>query len=260
MTAARPGDRDHRSQEAAPRQRSFLFGTDAALVEAYGLSAHGGANPNQQPASWAVAWALMLTAMMLPLLIAPIRHVRDRSYASRRYRAIALFLAGYGSVWMVAGGVLLAVAALAGGIARAIAFPAAAVASLTVGLAIAWHCSPARQRCLNRMHAHPAIAASGAAADLAVLRFGLAHGCLCVGTCWALMLLPLTLPGGHLPSMAGVTAWLLAERIEAPAPPSWQIRIPERAARIVASWVTRRVRPRPRLDRRSVSTLNISSL
>src|ERR1700689_3519407 len=55
------------------------------------------------PEKLASGWALMLAAMMPPIVVAPLRHVRDRSFASRRARATLLFVAGYASVWMVAG-------------------------------------------------------------------------------------------------------------------------------------------------------------
>ena len=44
-----------------------------------------------------VHWLLMITAMMLPLLIVPIRQVAFRSYCWRRGKAIAGFLVGYTS-------------------------------------------------------------------------------------------------------------------------------------------------------------------
>ena len=53
------------------------------------------------PAQLAADWALMLAAMMSPLLVAPLRHVRDRSFISRRARAMLLFIAGYATVWMI---------------------------------------------------------------------------------------------------------------------------------------------------------------
>ena len=39
------------------------------------------------PAQLASGSALMIAAMMLPLIIAPLRHVRDRSFARQRARA-----------------------------------------------------------------------------------------------------------------------------------------------------------------------------
>ncbi len=46
------------------------------------------------PAQLALGSALMVAAMMLPLIIAPLRHVRDRSFARQRRRATILFAAG----------------------------------------------------------------------------------------------------------------------------------------------------------------------
>src|ERR1700733_2834304 len=60
-----------------------------------------------------VGWALMLVAMMSPALIAPFRHVLDRSFKRRRARSIALFAAGYAAIWMVAGvGLIVVILAL----------------------------------------------------------------------------------------------------------------------------------------------------
>ncbi|MBV8200180.1 MAG: DUF2182 domain-containing protein [Acidobacteria bacterium] len=178
--------------------------------------------------AWALGWALMLMAMMAPLLIAPLRHVRERSFARRRARAMALFVAGYGAIWMAAGVMLLGLA-LAVRLAAAGPSVPAAVAAV---LAAAWQFSPAKQSCLNRCRAHAELAAFGPAADLAAMRFGSTHGAWCVGSCWALMLLPLLLARGHLAVMAAMALWLAAERLERPMPPSWRWRVPGKAARL----------------------------
>ena len=44
------------------------------------------------PEKLASGWALMLAAMMPPIVVAPLRHVRDRSFATRRARAMLLFV------------------------------------------------------------------------------------------------------------------------------------------------------------------------
>jgi predicted metal-binding membrane protein len=59
-----------------------------------------------------IGWALMLTAMMTPLLIPALRHVRARSLRSRRWRAVSLVMVAHAAVWTVGGIVLLAVASL----------------------------------------------------------------------------------------------------------------------------------------------------
>jgi predicted metal-binding membrane protein len=173
----------------------------------------------------------MLAAMMAPLLIAPMRHIRDRSFARRRARAIALFATGYAAIWMPTGAVLL-ILALTLGMG---ALGSWLTAVLTTIFALVWQFSPIKQRCLNRCHAHPELAAFGLAADLDALGFGLRHGIWCVGSCWALMLLPLLLSRGHLAAMVAVTLLLLSERLDSPAPVRWHWRGPGRAVRIAVA-------------------------
>ena len=148
----------------------------------------------------AVGWALMTAAMMAPLLIAPVRYIRDRSFARRRARSIILFVAGYVAIWMAAGALLLSLML----VVRSVADGSSVAAAIIAAIAVVWQCSPVKQRCLNRGHAHPELAATGSTADVAVLRFGLTHGLWCVGSCWALMLMPLLFSGAHLLAMAAV--------------------------------------------------------
>lgn len=93
--------------------------------------------------------------------------------------------------------------------------------------------SPAKQRCLNRCHRLPHLAAFGWPARRDALGFGLSHGAWCVGACWLLMLLPMLTARGHLALMAAVMLFLLAERLERPAAPAWRWRAPTKAARIL---------------------------
>jgi predicted metal-binding membrane protein len=177
--------------------------------------------PAANPAtSLAAGWALMLVAMMGPMLVAPIYHIRLSSFTRRRARSIALFLAGYGSVWIAVGAFLLAAERAAGDFA-----PQSYLPATVVGLvALAWQASPFKQRCLNRCHSHRALAAFGAAADRDALCLGLDHGRWCVGSCWATMLFPMLLPQGHLVAMAAVSALMYCERLDPPKTPSWQWR------------------------------------
>jgi predicted metal-binding membrane protein len=171
-------------------------------------------------------WALMLVAMMLPLLSAPIGHVKDRSFARRRARATTIFLAGYAAVWMAAGAVLVPLALALVGLGGT--WPAIA-AALAV---IAWQVSPLKQVCLNRLHGHPELPAFGRVADAGVLRFGLEHGAWCFGSCGGIMLLPMLFPAAHLPAMAAASFWVWGEQLGRPAAPGWSLRIPWRALRL----------------------------
>jgi len=186
-------------------------------------------------------WALMLVAMMSPVLIAPIMHIRLRSFTRRRARSTALFAAGYAAIWMALGGVLIGMAMAVKRFAPQSYLPAAGIA--LIGLV--WQFSPVKQRCLNRCHAHTELAAFGAAADFAALRFGISHGIWCAGSCWALMLFPMLLPRGHLVAMAAVAVLIFGERLEPPMPPRWHWRGLGKLVRIAVAQTRTRLQARP---------------
>lgn len=174
-------------------------------------------------------WLLMLIAMMAPLLIPALRHAYDRSLPGRRGRSLALLIASYLATWSVAG---LVLQELSTGL-LAVLGPGA----LLVGLlfVLIWQFSPAKQWCLNRHHAHPPLAAFGRAADLAAIRFGRVQASWCIGCCWSLMLLPLLAGRWQLATMLLVSLWIWGESFDTPTRPAWRVRLPVRAARIVAA-------------------------
>jgi predicted metal-binding membrane protein len=183
------------------------------------------------PAALAAGWALMLAAMMSPVLIPPLCHIRLRSFTHRRTRSSVLFVAGYAAIWMALGGVLLVVGLVVKLFAPQSYLPAVGML-LT---ALIWQSSPIKQCCLNRCHAHTELAAFGAAADFDALRFGITHGIWCAGSCWALMLFPMLLPRCHVAAMAIVTVLIFSERLEQPMPPCWRWRGLGKLKRIVAA-------------------------
>jgi predicted metal-binding membrane protein len=212
---------------------------DASIVVSCRIAgSHGAAPPASlqmllamnPPGVLAAGWMLMLVAMMAPALILPLHQLRIRSLARRRARTVALFVAAYAAIWVAAGAGLMLMALVIAALA-----PQPLVAALAaIGGALLWQCSPIKQRCLNRCHAQPELAAFGRAADVDALRFGARHGLWCVGSCWALMLVPVLLPRGHLVAMAAVTVLVCAERLERPRLPSWRLRGLGKATRIVA--------------------------
>lgn len=213
------------------RVQAPLLAIAAAASAALALAPSGGAHGamhggHRAPLPLLAEAALMFAAMMVPLGGAAVRHVRDRGLARRRGRAVALLVAGYAPPWVAATAVLLAAAAWIAA-ARSAAVLALAVLAVTL-----WQCSPLKQLCLNRCHAHPPLAAFGPRADLDVLRFGWSHAGWCIGSCWALMLPPMLLGRGHLVAMAAVTLWLAGERLDKPARPRWRLRGPVNVVRI----------------------------
>jgi len=190
------------------------------------------------PRAIAAGWVLMLVAMMAPLTIPALHHIRLTSLARRRGRAFAMFVAGYGAVWMACCIPFAAIERAVPSVAPDSYLPAI----FAVFVALIWQASPLKQICLNRCHDNRPIAAFGLEADLDVLRFGLTHGAWCVGGCWALMMFPMLLPEGHLAAMAAVAVLVFCERLEDPEPPRWQLRGLGRASRILIARTRLRLR------------------
>jgi hypothetical protein len=162
------------------------------------------------PLGWAAEWALMIVAMMFPLLTPAIGHVAARSFAARRDRAVALFVAGYGLTWLgaaVTASILLVVArgTLAG---LGLAASAGLIGSV---LAALWQLTAAKRRAVIRCHGTIALRSFGWPADRDAAWFGLLHGKRCVHACAPTMILPLV-GGDGIAVMAVVFAILLAER------------------------------------------------
>jgi predicted metal-binding membrane protein len=181
----------------------------------------------------AVNWLLMLAAMMAPVLVQPIQFVRGSSLARRRTRSTLLFVTGYTAVWMFAGVVMLSLAAALG----SSGLPPYVQLTAVFVVALVWQCSPAKQACLNRCHTFWELAAFGLAADSDALIFGATQGVWCTGSCWAWMLLPLLVPGGHIAAMAATAVLIFCERLDDPAPLSWRWRGLGRARRITVGQV-----------------------
>jgi predicted metal-binding membrane protein len=186
-------------------------GASLGLLDALGAVAWG---------SEAGGWLLMLVAMMAPTTAWALIHLHSTTRARLQWSVSALFLGGYGTVWMLAGIPMVAAETL-----LATAFPGALAPALLVGLvALVWQASPIKQRCLNRCHRHAPLAAFGWPAHRDALSAGLGHGVSCVGSCWAAMLLPMVLPIGHMPAMAAVTVLMICERLDPPDVPRWRLR------------------------------------
>lgn len=194
------------------------------------------------PSALAAGWALMLVAMMSPLVIPEIHHIRFTSLARRRARSIALFVAGYGGVWMLCGTVLTGAELLALALAPGSYIPT----TVAVLITCVWQASPLKQYCLNKCHQNWPLRVFGLEADLDAFRFGWTHGLWCAGSCGGLMLLPMLLPEGHLMAMAAVAALVFCERLEDPELPRWKMRGLGKAGRMIAAririrwWMLRR--------------------
>lgn len=163
-----------------------------------------------------LAWTLMLSAMMPPLLAMPLMHVWRSSLPGRRVRAVGVFLVAYIAVWTAAAPVLLAAAWLAQLFAPQTALAAGIV------LAIVWSASPWHRAALNRSHRLRRIGLFAWAADRDAAVFGATHGFWCIGSCWAWMLIPLLAGPWHMWAMLVVGVIVFTERLSLTESPRWR--------------------------------------
>ena len=204
-----------------------------AVVDAGLPASHASHASTENVAGLLIGWALMLTAMMAPLVIPALRHVHARSLRSRRWRLVSLVTVAHAAVWTVGGIVLLAVASAL----RSVTGHADLAVLLGLVAALSWQLSPLKQYCLNRHCAHPPISSFGSAADRDALRFGATHAAWCLGSCWALMLVSLLAPAWHLAVMLVVSVWMWVEPLDRPERPTWRVRLPLRFLRIAGATV-----------------------
>jgi predicted metal-binding membrane protein len=169
------------------------------------------------PARLLAEWALMLLAMMPPLLAVPLMHVWQSSLPRRRLPALAIFTLGYGCVWMMAGPVLMGLVLLLQLVGRDGTFACALL------LATVWSASPWQRTAHNRSHRLSRIGLFGWAAYRDCFVFGATHAVWCTASCWAWMLVPLAAGHWHVPAMIFVGGIMLGERLAAPDRPRWHL-------------------------------------
>jgi predicted metal-binding membrane protein len=154
-----------------------------------------------------LAWVMMTMAMMPPLSIPHIRHIAARSFAARRNRAIAGFLAGLIGIWLLSGLIVLPVLA-------ALPWPLASqssIAAIAFLIAATWQMMPMKRAALSRCHNTVTLAATGWRADGDCVRYGVSHGLDCIVSCWAMML-AMAVASHSMVIALGIQAIALLER------------------------------------------------
>ena len=191
-------------------EATWALETFAALCLAVG----GSADLTLFPAVL-IMWLLMSVAMMLPTALPTIDlYVQiTRRMEEGRGRRIALFVVGYLVAWsifgVVAAGLQIAVRPLLDGILT----PALFAGSL-IALAGAYQLSPLKQACLDLCRNPMLFFMSRWTETLGgTLGLGLRHGVICIGCCWALMLLMFVGGAMNLVWMAVLGLVMLAEKI-----------------------------------------------
>jgi predicted metal-binding membrane protein len=163
-----------------------------------------------EAALFALGWALMIVAMMLPTSI-PLVATFAALTRSRpgRGRLVGLVVAGYVAVWsgfgLVAWGLDRLVHAGVESVPLLAAYPQLIVGATLLAAGL-WQFSALKYRCLDECRSPLGFAIErwrGERPRAEAFRLGLAHGAFCIGCCWSLMLVMFGLGLGSL-------AWMLA--------------------------------------------------
>jgi predicted metal-binding membrane protein len=163
------------------------------------------------------AWQVMTAAMMLPASLPMVALFAQATQQQGRPRvAVFVFLAGYAAVWTA-----FALAAFLGDLLVSRASDAWpwlldrpwVVGAATLAVAGVYECSSCKTQrlraCRSPLQFRTRCGPSGAGS---AWRGGLHHGALCVGSCWALMLIMFGADLAAGPVMVALTAVMLAER------------------------------------------------
>lgn len=195
---------------------TLVVGSTARASSPYGSSMAVGTTIGSGFA-FLCAWELMALAMMLPSSVVFLGLVRSVTAGTPRARLRRGSVGvGYGLAWAEVGCATILLSELlyrAGGLDGWLEDHASLLAGALLVLAGGFQLMPLKQRCLA-VCAHPQsflmrhYRRSLAGSFMLGLRFGL----VCVGCCWALMVLMVLLGGSSLLLMALLTAIMFAER------------------------------------------------
>lgn len=194
------------------------------------------------PTHLVLSWGVMVIAMMLPLTLGPLSHVRKRSLARETGQTVALFLFGYLSIWFAAGLVFVSLT-----IVLRVALPSGwGLMFIALTITMLWQASPAKQTVLNRGHRHPPLTYFGHG-PMAGLRFAFTHALYCIASCGPIMVTALLAPNNNALWMLFAALYIWAERFEPPRKPAFELRVPKRAALALRYQVRTSLRGLPEL-------------
>ncbi len=152
-------------------------------------------------------WMVMIVAMMIPMVVVPIRTAAACSLWARRHRAIVGFLIGYITPWL-AFGIIASIATFAFRIQH---WNPQLVAAMGFAAAAFWQVTSLKRRSLLVCHRTYPISPNGWRADRDCWQYGWSVGSWCLVSCWALML-GCMLAGHSLAAMFGATVVGWTER------------------------------------------------
>ncbi|WP_377295178.1 DUF2182 domain-containing protein [Rhizobium sp. SG2393] len=170
--------------------------------------------------NWLVGWALMVVAMMLPPAL-PLMRASQRLFQGRSDGLLLLLLVplAFLLVWMLAGLCLLAVGSAGRAGLRLLPLAAerpqiaAAIAAVAAGL---FQFTSLKMSCMDACRSPTSVMMTGwqgARPRLSALRIGARYGVICVGCCWAMMILSVLVGALMLPIMVVTALMMTLERM-----------------------------------------------
>jgi predicted metal-binding membrane protein len=195
-------------------------------------------------------WIAMMAGMMLPsaapVLLLYAGAVRHRTGSRAAARAVYAMTAGYLAVWAVFS--VLATALQLGLRSLLLISPMMTLTSpwLAGGVLVAagiYQLTPLKSQCLSWCGAPVDFLARRWRGETSAFRLGVEHGMLCVGCCWALMLLLFTGGVMNIAVIAVITAFVLIEKLGRPG--RWFVRLAGAALIILGAIVARSRIPYP---------------
>lgn len=162
------------------------------------------------------SWLSMTMAMAPFLVHQALRTVTTGARSASAVWLSCTFLASYLSVWVGAIPLLTVFSATMEWIGLS---HGVSSAWLTGATAIVWQLGPIKRHALNLCHRQPIRTADGAIGTMTCAQFGMLSALGCAGSCWALMLTAMALPGDMRLSMLAVLIAVAVERhVHRPCP------------------------------------------
>ncbi len=169
--------------------------------------------------SFTIMWALMMTAMMLPSIV-PFAALYTRTFQEDRVPRLVMLASGYMIIWTLPGFPIYVLARIAEKAAVTNPAVSAVLGVITFTACGVYQLTPLKDKCLAHCRSPLSdvfkyAAYSGRMRDL---RVGISHGLFCLGCCWALMMLMLSLGLMNLQAMVALTAIFMIEKFWSKGP------------------------------------------
>lgn len=162
-----------------------------------------------------IYWSVMVFCMMLPTLSTPLMYVWNKAFTPYQLVNCLSFVLIYTLTWSLFGqATLLMIGHLQQYIEMNLIF------DVVIFIGLVWQASPYKQYANIARHRMQAINPFSSIRSCA--KFGFVHAIWCIGSCWAIMLLPMLTPY-HVAMMIVATGMIFYEYSKPYQRPRWRV-------------------------------------